>query len=176
MVGLLCQYLELFAYFSNLSIPAFSVFIRDCLYSPCVNGVTQIVKVQQRVTLEPTLCLHGLQQMKPSPRTNTDGHGCFELCKTFVLSSRYPDVPGQILLCTYTEATRFIHRIMLYLIRFDQAPIWEWGSSNKAAIAENYKFYSWFNLPYFYVTIRVLYVSHMILLLYIYYTLILTVG
>ena len=43
-----------------------------------------------------TRCLQGSPRMKPSPRTNTDDYGCFELSKTSVLASRSPtDHPGR---------------------------------------------------------------------------------
>ena len=144
--------LELLAYFSKLLIPVFSVFFCDCLYSQHVNGVTRIDTAWFHP--EPTQCLHGQHRMMPSPRTNTHDHGCFELYKTSVFSSRYPnDLRGRShttnitnLHGTYIAATLLIHRIMRHFIRVEPATIWKWDLRNKATIAENY---SWLKLSCF---------------------------
>ena len=75
------------------------MYIRDCLYTHHVNSHTDN---QIRATVFPgtytavTRCQHGSPQMKPTPRTNTDDHECFELSKSSVLASRFPtDLPGR---------------------------------------------------------------------------------
>ena len=38
----------------NYQLPAYSVFIRDCLYTHNVNGVTRIIKAEIRISPEST--------------------------------------------------------------------------------------------------------------------------
>ena len=52
--------------FQNYQLPAYSVFIHDCLYTHyVVNGVTQIIKAESWFPLEPTRRLHGVYTDHP---------------------------------------------------------------------------------------------------------------
>ena len=71
--------LNLWHIFQNYQLPAYSVFIRDCLYTHHVNGVTRIIKAEIRFSPEPTRWLHGVYTDHPGwshipgpTRTTTD--------------------------------------------------------------------------------------------------------
>ena len=128
--------------FRNYQLPAYSVFIRVCLYSHHVNGVTRIIKAESWFSLEPTRRLHGVYtdhpgwSHLPGPiRTTTDVLNFSKRpCWRPGTSRISPDVPGQTRTKqgpprTYTVATRFTRRIIPDVIRVDPAPIWDWDKT-----------------------------------------------
>ena len=59
----------------NYQLPAYSVFIRDCLYTHHVNGVTRIIKAEIRFSRK----LHGgdtvSTRITPDEAISPDQHG-----------------------------------------------------------------------------------------------------
>ena len=118
--------------FQNYQLPAYSVFIRDCLYTHHVNRVTRIIPAEPRFSREPTWCQHGSpgrSHLPGRPRTTMDvlnfpKRPCWHPIPHGP-SRTFPDKQGP--LRTLTAATRFMHQINPDVIRVDPAPIWDWG-------------------------------------------------
>ena len=101
----------------NYQLPAYSVFIRDCLYTHHGNGVTRIIKAEIRFSPESTRWWHGVYMDHPGwshlpgpTRTTTDvlnfpKRPCWHPGSPRIT----PDVPGQTRTTTDQHGSYTVH-------------------------------------------------------------------